>query len=73
MLVLTRRENESIMIGNDVEVKVLDLKDNQVKLGIVAPREVPVHRREVYDAIQNENKDAASAPQADVLSKLIPK
>lgn len=73
MLVLTRRENESIMIGNEVEVKVLDLKDNQVKLGIVAPREVPVHRREVYDAIQNENKDAASTPQADVLSKLIPK
>lgn len=62
MLVLTRKENESIMIGNDVEVKILDLKDNQVKLGIVAPREVAVHRREVYLAIQAEN-DAAAAPQ----------
>lgn len=61
MLVLTRKENESIMIGNEIEVKVLDLKDNQVKIGIVAPRTVPVHRREVYLAIQAENAQAASA------------
>ena len=58
MLVLTRKENESIMIGNEIEVKVLDLKDNQVKLGIVAPRSVTVHRREVYLAIQAENAQA---------------
>lgn len=61
MLVLTRKENESIMIGNEIEVKVLDLKDNQVKLGIVAPRAVAVHRREVYLAIQAENAQAAAA------------
>jgi carbon storage regulator len=62
MLVLTRKENESIMIGDAIEVKVLDLKENQVKLGIVAPREVAVHRREVYEAIHAENAEAASTP-----------
>jgi carbon storage regulator len=66
MLVLTRKENESIIIGNDIEVKVLDLKDNQVKLGIVAPRSVPVHRREVYLAIQAENAQAATARIEDI-------
>ena len=74
MLVLTRKENESIMIGNEIEVKILDLKDSQVKLGIVAPRSVAVHRREVYLAIQAENAEAA-APSAHIegLSKLIPR
>ena len=73
MLVLTRKENESIMIGNDIEVKVLDLKDNQVKLGIVAPRSVAVHRREVYLAIQAENAQAASPVPIDGISNLIPR
>ncbi|HIJ64432.1 MAG TPA: carbon storage regulator CsrA [Candidatus Hydrogenedentes bacterium] len=72
MLVLTRKENESIMIGDDIEVKVLDLRDNQVKIGIVAPRSVAVHRREVYLAIQAENAQAASASEVSDLSKLIP-
>ena len=71
MLVLTRKENESIMIGNEIEVKVLDLKDNQVKLGIVAPRAVSVHRREVYLAIQAENAHAAAATDAAHLSNLL--
>ena len=72
MLVLTRKENESIMIGDDVEVKVLDLKENQVKLGIVAPRAVAVHRREVYLAIRAENAQAAAAAQLESISRLIP-
>lgn len=70
MLVLTRKENESIMIGNEIEVKVLDLKDNQVKLGIVAPRAVAVHRREVYLAIQAENAQAATGADPTQLSDL---
>lgn len=70
MLVLTRKENESIMIGNEIEVKVLDLKDNQVKLGIVAPRAVAVHRREVYLAIQAENAQAATGADPAQLSNL---
>ncbi|HOZ47189.1 MAG TPA: carbon storage regulator CsrA [Candidatus Hydrogenedentes bacterium] len=73
MLVLTRRENESIMIGDDIEVKVLDLKESQVKLGIVAPRSVTVHRREVYLAIQEENAQAAAPAQVDALTNLIPR
>ncbi len=71
MLVLTRRENESIMIGHDVEVKILDLKENQVKIGIVAPRSIPVHRREVYLAIQAENAEAASASGIPDISGLL--
>jgi len=72
MLVLTRKEDESIMIGHDVEVKVLDVKENQVKLGIVAPRDVPVHRHEVYEAIRKENAQAASPAAVSDLSGLIP-
>lgn len=72
MLVLTRKENESIMVGDDVEVKILDLKENQVKLGIVAPRSVAVHRREVYLAIRAENAQAAAAAQLDSMARLIP-
>lgn len=77
MLVLTRKENESIMIGSDIEVKVLDLRDNQVKIGIVAPRHIAVHRHEVYEAIQAENAHAAAAtvaaPQLSNITKLIPR
>ncbi len=72
MLVLTRKENESIMVGDDVEVKVLDLKENQVKLVIVAPRAVAVHRKEVYLAIQEENAQAATSPTVGDLSGLLP-
>jgi carbon storage regulator len=73
MLVLTRKENESIMIGDDIEVKVLDIKENQVKIGIVAPRAVAVHRREVYLAIQAENAQAASVAKIDGITNLIPR
>lgn len=73
MLVLTRKENESIMIGNEIEVKILDLKDNQCKIGIIAPRSIPVHRMEVYLAIQAENAQAASAgPSLEQLHKIMP-
>ena len=71
MLVLTRKENESIMIGDDVEVKILDVKDNQVKVGIIAPKSVPVHRQEVYLAIQAENQSAAAPGDVKDVSKLI--
>jgi len=73
MLVLTRREDESIMIGDDIVVKVLDLKENQVKIGIVAPRSVAVHRQEVYEAIQAENAQAASVTKVESISNLIPR
>lgn len=71
MLVLTRKEDQSIMIGDGIEVKVLDVKENQVKLGVVAPKSVPVHRREVYDAIQAENAQAASSEKVEDITGLI--
>ena len=55
MLVLTRKLNESIMIGNDVKITVIDVRGDQVKLGISAPRQIAVHREEVYLEIQREN------------------
>ena len=61
MLILARRIGESIMIGDQVEISVVDIKGDQVKLGINAPSQVKVYRREVYAAIQAENRAAASA------------
>jgi carbon storage regulator len=61
MLVLSRRLNQSIMIGNDIEITVIDIKGDQIRLGIKAPRSVSVHRSEVYRDIQNENKKAIEA------------
>lgn len=60
MLALARKLNESIMIGNDVEVTLLEIKGDQVKLGIQAPKSVPVYRKEIYLQIQESNKEAAS-------------
>jgi len=61
MLVLTRKTGESIMIGDTIEVKIIAVEGDQVKLGIDAPRSVKVHRSEVYKAIQEENKAALNA------------
>ena len=55
MLILTRKRNERIMIGDSIEVVIVDIRGEQVQLGINAPRDVPVHRREVYEAIVREN------------------
>jgi len=54
MLVLSRQKDESIMIGDNVEITIVDVRGDKVRLGITAPKEVPVHRREVYEAIQRE-------------------
>lgn len=59
MLVLTRRVDESIIIGDDIKVIVVDVRGDQVKLGIEAPREISVHREEIYKEIQEENRRAA--------------
>ncbi len=61
MLVLTRKRNQSIIIGDEVEITVLEVRGDQVRLGINAPRRVSVHRREVYDDIQQANQEAASS------------
>ena len=54
MLVLSRQKDESIMIGDDVEITIVDVRGDKVRLGINAPKEIPVHRREVFEAIQRE-------------------
>jgi len=58
MLVLTRRANQSIVIGNEVVVTVLEVRGDQVRLGITAPRSIDVHREEVYKALQEANREA---------------
>jgi carbon storage regulator len=55
MLVLSRKKNESIVINNDITIVVVEIRGDKVRLGVEAPREVPVHRREVFDAIQRHN------------------
>lgn len=69
MLVLTRKTGESIVIGNHVRVTVLEMQGRQIRLGIEAPSEIPVHRGEVYERIKNENELAAQAG-ADELTAL---
>ena len=61
MLALSRKKNEAIVVNNNVEITILEIKGDQVKLGITAPREVPVYRKEVYVQIQEANKEAMSA------------
>ena len=66
MLVLTRAINESIMIGDDIEITIVDVKGEKVRIGIKAPQRIPVHRREVYLAIRQANIEAAQAAPESV-------
>ena len=72
MLILTRRVGETVVIGNDVTVTVLGVKGNQVRLGVNAPREVAVHREEIFERIKREqdaDAPAAAAPSGSATSK----
>jgi carbon storage regulator len=66
MLVLTRKPSQSIMIGDDIEIHVLSSTGDKVKLGIQAPREIPVFRREVYDEIHQQDAPADATERAEV-------
>ena len=70
MLALSRKKNESIVINNDIEITVLDIKGDQVKIGISAPKSVPVYRKEVYLQIQEANKAASESAGLEALKKL---
>lgn len=70
MLALSRKMNESIIIGNDIEITILEIKGDQVKVGIKAPKSVPVYREEVYNQIREENKEAATDAVQENLKKL---
>ena len=75
MLVLSRQRDETIMIGDDIEVTVVDIRGDKVRLGINAPKEITVHRKEVYDAIRRENRAAAQVKPEDLpgIGKVAPK
>lgn len=66
MLVLSRTRDETIMIGDDIEITVVDIRGDKVRLGINAPAHIAVHRKEVYDAIQRENRLAAQMQREEI-------
>lgn len=66
MLVLSRQRDETIMIGDDIEITIVDIRGDKVRLGITAPISVPVHRKEVYEAIKRENLAAAGMKPEDL-------
>jgi carbon storage regulator len=66
MLVLSRQRDETIMIGDDIEITIVDIRGDKVRLGITAPATIPVHRKEVYEAIQRENREAARVKMEDL-------
>ncbi|SFA88712.1 carbon storage regulator, CsrA [Acetitomaculum ruminis DSM 5522] len=71
MLALTRKKNESIIINNNIEITVLEIKGDQIKIGIKAPRDIPVYRKEVYLQIQASNKDSLEQEGLDDLRNLL--
>lgn len=70
MLALSRKKEEAIVINNDIEVVVLEIKGDQVKLGISAPKSVPIYRKEVYLQIQESNKESVNADGIEALRNI---
>ncbi len=70
MLALSRKKDEAIIINDNIEIKIIDVKGDQVKIGITAPKSIPIYRKEVYVQIQEANKEAAASVDADALTKL---
>ena len=71
MLALSRKQGESIVIGNNIEITVLEAKGDQVKIGISAPKSVPVYRKEIYAQIQEENREAVANLDVESLKKTL--
>lgn len=71
MLALSRKQGESIVIGNNIEITVLEAKGEQVKIGISAPKSVPVYRKEIYAQIQEENRESVANLDVESLKKLL--
>ena len=71
MLALTRKKGESLVINNYIEITVLEIRGDQIKIGIQAPKDVPIYRKEVYMQIQKENAEAISVDSVEVLNHLL--
>ena len=71
MLALSRKKNEALVINNNIEITILEIKGEQVKLGISAPKEVPIYRKEVYVQIQEANEEAVSMDGLEALKNLL--
>ena len=71
MLALTRKKGEALVINNNIEITVLEIRGDQIKIGISAPNDVPIYRKEVYLQIQQENEAAISADGLDALNNLL--
>lgn len=71
MLALTRKKGESLIIDNNIEFTILEIRGDQVKIGITAPKQVPIYRKEVYMQIENENKAAVNAKDLEKLKDLL--
>ena len=71
MLALSRKRDESLVIDNNIEVTILDIRGDQVKVGISAPKEIPIYRKEVYLQIQEANKQAMEVDGAEALKKIL--
>lgn len=71
MLALSRKQGESIMIGSDIEVTVLEIKGEQIKLGVSAPKSVPIYRKEIYAQIQEANRETVKTLDMESLKKLL--
>lgn len=70
MLALSRKQSESIVIGNDIEITILEVKGDQVKIGISAPKSVPVYRKEIYTQIQEANRETVATLDMESIKKL---
>lgn len=70
MLALSRKKNEALIINNDIEITILDIRGDQVKIGISAPKEVPIYRKEVYIQIEEANREAGNAENLEALREL---
>ncbi len=71
MLALSRKKNEALIINNNIEISVLEIKGEQVKLGISAPKEIPVYRKEVYEQIQEANQESVNMDGLEALKGLL--
>lgn len=71
MLALTRKKGESLVINNNIEISILEVRGDQIKIGISAPKDVPIYRKEVYKQIQEENKASVSTNGLETLKNLL--